>query len=627
MLPLWIHFLLLLSIFSTGALTYYAWRQRRVSGAMPFAALMGLVAVWCTTYEIEILSPSFAAKLLWTDVQFVAIAFTPLAWLAFALAYSGQEQWLTRRNLALSMVIPTLTSIFVVTNPLHHLMWETFTYQPGISDLQNVEGPWFWVHTYYSYLLMLTGIGLYVRMYVRTQGIYRRQALIAIFGTAVPFSINMLYVFKLLPTPPLDITPPAFALSGIIFGWGLFRFHLLDIVPVAREVVIENMPDGMFVVDKHGRIVDINPAMRRILGLLGSEQVIGRPAMRYLRPWKDLVRRFISAPQAKAELSVGHGPNRQWYDMRIAPVRNRRGQQVGRLIVLRDVTERKQAEEELQRANQEIRQFNEQLEQMVQERTRQLEEANRKLAELDRQKSDFIKVAAHELRTPLTVLKGYSQVLLQDPSYSQSADKHSLLEGILHGTQRMHQIVNDLLDVSRIDTQAMQVAAAPVRLYDVAERAYNLIAEDVHQRGITFSAQELHGLPLVNADPDLLRRAFYHLLTNAVKYTPDGGRVWVHGQVDEARRQVEVIFSDTGIGIAPEALGMIFEKFYRTGEIALHSSGRTKFKGGGPGLGLAIVRGIVLAHGGEIWVESAGYDEQTCPGSHFHLRLPLYERN
>ncbi|GAB4531596.1 MAG: hypothetical protein Fur0018_19720 [Anaerolineales bacterium] len=590
---------------------------------MLFAALMGLVTVWCTAYEIEILSPSFAAKLLWTDVQFAAIALTPTAWLVFALAYSGQERWLTRLNFSLLLVIPILTIGFAFTNPLHHLMWQNFTYHPGISDLQNVAGQWFWVHTYYSYALILIGMGLYVRMYLHNEGLYRQQALIAMLGALFPFCINALYVFSLLPAPPLDITPLTFALSGLIFGWGLFRFHLLDIVPVARELVIENMPDGMFVVDEHGRMVDINPAMRHILGLLGSEQVIGRPAMRFLRPWKDLVRRYLRAPQAAAEVSVGSGNNRQWYDMRISPVRNRQGRPMGRVVVFRNITERKQVEEELRRANEEIRRFNEQLERMVQQRTEELQAAYSKLETLDRNKTDFIKVAAHELRTPLTVLKGYTQVLLQDPLLAQFPEKRDLLNGILSGEQRMHQVVNDLLDVSRIDTQAMKVAIEPVRLYDAVTRAFSLIAEDTARRKIAFSAEEIRALPIIHADPDLLRRAFYHLLTNAVKYTPDGGRVWVHGQVDEFHRQVEVLVSDTGIGIDPDALSMVFEKFYRTGEIALHSSGRTKFKGGGPGLGLAIVRGIIQAHGGRIWAESPGYDEETCPGSHFHILLPL----
>jgi len=128
---------------------------------------------------------------------------------------------------------------------------------------------------------------------------------------------------------------------------------------------------------------------------------------------------------------------------------------------------------------------------------------------------------------------------------------------------------------------------------------------------------------LIYADPDLLYKLLYHLVMNAIKYTPDGGTITVQGQVLEAEGEVELSVRDTGIGIDREHLELIFEKFYQTGEVTLHSSGRTKFKGGGPGLGLSIARGIVEAHGGRIWAESAGYDEDKNPGSCFYVRLPL----
>ncbi len=622
-IPLWSTALLLLAGTTTGFLAWYAGRRREVGGATAFAVLMGAVTLWTLSYLAELLTPACTGKLLWTDLEFTGIALSPPAWLAFAMQYTGMGKRLTPRFLGGILALPTLTILLVLTNPWHTLMWAGFTCVPGRTDLQNLAAPWFWVHTYYSYLMIVTGIVLYVRMYLRSTGLYRRQALIAVLGAIFPLGFNMLYVFSRVP-PPMDFTPFTFTASGLIFGWGLFRFHMLDVVPVARDLLIESMPDGMFVVDEHGRMVDINPAMRRILGLLGSEPVVGLPAMRFLRPWRDLVRKYLRSPQASGEVSAGRGENRRWYDLRMSPLHNSRGRTIGRLILLRDITERKRAAEELRQANAEIRRFNEELESMVAQRTAELQTAYRKLEALDRTKTDFIQVAAHELRTPLTVLRGYTQVLLHDPLLAAHEDKRALLEGILSGEQRLHQIVNDLLDVSRIDARSLKISSEPVRLYDVAVSAFGIIADAVAGRGIAFSAEEIRSLPLVHGDPDLLHRALYHLFTNAVKYTPDGGRVWLEGRALPGGKQVELVVADSGIGIAPEHLEMVFEKFYRTGEIALHSSGRTKFKGGGPGLGLAIVRGIIQAHNGRIWAESPGYDEETCPGSRFHILLPRY---
>jgi signal transduction histidine kinase len=133
----------------------------------------------------------------------------------------------------------------------------------------------------------------------------------------------------------------------------------------------------------------------------------------------------------------------------------------------------------------------------------------------------------------------------------------------------------------------------------------------------------------IEADLEGLRKVFFHVIGNAIKYTPDGGTITIRGRSLEPgelglpQGGVEVVVADTGIGIDPAVKDLIFVKFYQTGEVSLHSSGKTKFKGGGPGLGLAISKGIVAAHGGLIWVESPGYDELNFPGSQFHVVLPI----
>ena len=130
---------------------------------------------------------------------------------------------------------------------------------------------------------------------------------------------------------------------------------------------------------------------------------------------------------------------------------------------------------------------------------------------------------------------------------------------------------------------------------------------------------------MIDVDVEMMRKVFYHVIMNAIKYTPDGGKVSVSGKVieDSNKPEVEITVSDTGIGIAPQNHELVFEKFYQTGEVMLHSSGKTKFKGGGPGLGLAIARGIVEAHGGRIWLDSPGHDEETNPGTTVYVRLPV----
>ncbi len=274
----------------------------------------------------------------------------------------------------------------------------------------------------------------------------------------------------------------------------------------------------------------------------------------------------------------------------------------------------------------EITRFNEQLEQMVAERTEELNKAYQTLEKLDRNKSDFINVTAHELRTPLTVIRGYTQVLQSSPVLVKNLELKPLLDGILSGTQRLHGIVNSMLDIAKIDSATLSATKHSLDIGGLLEHLVLEFEPALLERRLTVILEGMATLPLVQADTDLLHKVFDNLLSNAIKYTPDGGSITITGQSlpdNLAPEAVEISVRDTGIGIVPEHLELIFEKFYQMGEVAVHSSGRTKFKGGGPGLGLAIARGIVEAHGGRLWAESSGCDEAVCPGSTFHVLLPV----
>lgn len=276
------------------------------------------------------------------------------------------------------------------------------------------------------------------------------------------------------------------------------------------------------------------------------------------------------------------------------------------------------------RLYQRIARFNQELEQKVEERTEELSLAYSRLEQMDRAKSDFIEVASHELRTPITVLRGYSDMLLLEESVRQNEFQQQLIKGIHSGAVRMHDVVNDMLDVVKIDNENLLLCPTEISMKDVLTTVVVNLETALTERHLRLTMACLDKLPPINADPELLHKVFTQLVLNAIKYTPDGGKIEVRGEtaVVADKAGIQVAITDTGIGIDPQYHDLIFSKFYQTGKVALHSSGKTKFKGGGPGLGLAIARGIVNAHEGYIWVESEGYDEATCPGSTFYVFLP-----
>jgi signal transduction histidine kinase len=255
-----------------------------------------------------------------------------------------------------------------------------------------------------------------------------------------------------------------------------------------------------------------------------------------------------------------------------------------------------------------------------------LQNTNKVLHHLDRNKLEFIQVAAHELRTPLTVLKGYVNVLRSFPDIKTNAALDEVIDGITKGADRMHEVVNMMLDVTRIDSELVKLRASPVPVKRVISDAIHDLAKAARERNIEIIVNNDHETPNINADPTLIQKALYHLLVNAIKFTPDGGKVTFHSRpitLENDVPGVEISITDTGIGLDAEHHELVFEKFYQVGDVAIHSSGRTTFKGGGPGLGLAIVRGVARAHGGKAWVESSGHDEVNFPGCTFYLQLPI----
>jgi len=267
----------------------------------------------------------------------------------------------------------------------------------------------------------------------------------------------------------------------------------------------------------------------------------------------------------------------------------------------------------------ETRQFNRQLEEKVRERTQELQEAYTLLKKLDKTKADFITIASHELRTPLTIANANNQMLMDDDDVKQNAYLQKRVSSIDDALIRMETVVSSMLDMAKIDSQSLDLHVAPMNIIMLIRIVSGQLARASTDRNIDITIEPMT-LPDIMGDMGALQKVFHHLIINAIKYTPDGGHITISGRATGAG--VKIVVMDTGIGIAPELHKVIFDKFYQTGQVMLHSSGKTTFKGGGSGLGLAIAKGIVEGHNGRLWVESDGYDEERCPGSAFHLILP-----
>ncbi len=589
LLPYAISFLISLSV------AVYAWQRRSVPGARAFALAAASQAAWTFGYIFELNSDTLAAKLFWDNMQFVASFIWPLVFLSFALAYTGRS--FKRPYLAwLLLSAPFLLFVgFLLTDRFHGWIRPSANLIPGepFAALTYEFTTALWLVSSYAYILIFVPLYLLIVTFIRSQELYRRQMLIVVTGALIPLVGVLLTLLGVTFTFQRDTTPVTFAISNLLIAWGLFRYRLFDIVPVARDTVFDGISDYVLVLDANNRLVDINPAAQRALGVPAS-QLIGQPAMQVLTAWGDLVSEFGPETSLKTEIKINRQGHTRFLALRITPLHSRnasnRGSN-GRIIVARDVTERKRAE------------------QMLEERSEQLQAANEELRILSQVKDEFVANVSHELRTPLTNIKLYHDLLTRYPHRQEQ-----YLAVLQRETDRLETLIEDLLLLSRLDREVVELKFENVDLNMLVENMVHDRQALAESRGLKLTVRLSATAVLVQADATLVSQALSVLLTNATNYTPAGGAIEVYTEVECSNDHNWAGFcvQDTGPGIIPAEQEKLFSRFFR-GEAA-HSSHTA-----GTGLGLAIAKEIIDRHHGRITIESTGIPGQ---GAAFHVWLP-----
>jgi PAS domain S-box-containing protein len=340
-------FPLLMSTAISAALALYAWKRRPVAGAGAFTLLMLAVAEWSLVYLLRLISVDLAVKLFWAKVRYLGIVVVPTAWLAFVLQYTGRERWLTPRNMAILAVEPLVMLLIVWTNDWHGWYWSDvdLVTSGSLSLWSATYGPARWVHAVYTYGILLLSTLLLVLALVRSPHLYRGRIAVLLICSLVPLVGDLLSTYDLISFP-LDLTPFAFTVTGLMIAFGISRLGLFDIVPVARSAVVDSLSSGMVVLDLCNCVVDINPAAERIIGQPASK-VIGQPLDRVWTGESDLIERYCDVTEAHDEITMGEGRLQRHYDLRISSLRDDRDRLSGRLIIVHDITERKRAEADL----------------------------------------------------------------------------------------------------------------------------------------------------------------------------------------------------------------------------------------------------------------------------------------
>jgi diguanylate cyclase (GGDEF)-like protein/PAS domain S-box-containing protein len=323
--------------------------RRESAGATALGGVLLSACIWSSAYAVTWSLTGLNEKMLWLKIMYFGVVAVPTLFLIFVLKITRYENWLTARHLFLLSLIPALI-LGLVWGHISFMFSQIELRQlDGLGVLHLERGPGFWLHTLYSYALSLASFYVLAANSLRANPFFRRQYLIILIGSILPFAASIFTQLSYEELADLDLTPIATGISGILYVYAIFRHQFMDLLPIARGHLIESMSDGVLVLDAQGRIVDINPAMKDFLHT-EPEGLIGRHIASVMHNWTHSLELLLSGLETHTEITLPHKPAR-YLDLRISSLHDENNQLSGRLIIFRDVTERKEVERDLRRVN------------------------------------------------------------------------------------------------------------------------------------------------------------------------------------------------------------------------------------------------------------------------------------
>lgn len=548
---------LYISALVAAGLALYAYRRRSVPAGTEMVLLLAAVSFWSLMSALEGSFTSLTAKTVFSVLSYLGSQSTPVLFFLFALRYTQQDQWLTRRRTAALFIVPLASFLMAVTNGWHHLLWTSITLERSWAGLTGVfgHGPWYWFEIAYSYFFLLLGIIALARAAFSRHRLYSRQARIILLAVLIPWAGNIIYTFLPTSVKSLDLTPIAFTITGVLIASAVFRYRLLDLGPIARNVLFEGIRDVMIALDRGNRLIDVNPVARDLIGSPESE-IIGRPAEEVFATWPELLERLGPDPApVQGEVETTLDGVRRYYDLHVWPLLGRSGRLLGRLVNLHDMTELRLAQEELHRIN----------------------------AELD----GYAHTVSHDLKGPLTAISLANETLeklLGMPEAAERDDNISKMSEIISSNMRkMAGLINGLLLLAEAGQEPARVGKVDVQ--EVVARVLEERAQDITKRGVRVEAGELD---TIRADPTHMYQLFSNIIGNAVKHNDSPEPLVEVALLESDGGLHRYLLRDNGSGIPPDDIDRIFTPFFKSG------------KTGDTGLGLSTAMRIAEVYGGGI---------------------------
>jgi signal transduction histidine kinase len=569
----------IITSFISFFVAFLAFQRKALTGAKELAWLMVAAGTGAFWIIFETAATTMTGKIFWSKLEYLGGLATPVLYLIFVLRFTGKDKFLSLRNILLLFLIPAFTWGLTLTNEKHNLIWSGFSSISGKTNLMEYyHGMWFWIgYIAYSYVMLSVSV-VYLVSFIRNQAnTFRAQALVVLAGGSFPWIINVIYLTGWNLVPGLDLTPVSITLSGLLAAGAILNFHFLDLVPVARETLVEILPDGIIALDSQNRVQDINKSAMFYLGTM-NKRIIGHPVGSSGASRPELLSAATNN-NCFERIEVQLNDETRTFSITKQDIRNQQG---SRLVIIHDITDQEKAAKELRQARD-------------------------RAEESESLKSAFLANMSHEIRTPMNGILGFAELLKMSDI---TGEEHQLyLDNIQKAGERMLSIINDIIDISKIESGQMQASFSNANINMQIESIASLLTPEAEAKGINLVYK--NSLPMsesiIKTDPDKTYAIITKLASNAIKFTSSG---LVEFGYEKKGHFLEFFVKDTGIGIPAEHKNFIFERF-RQGSDSLTRNYD------GAGLGLSISKAFVEMLGGNIWFES-----EVGKGSEFYFSLP-----
>lgn len=545
-----------------------------------FGGLMLAIAIWAAAYGLELASSSLSQMLFWINVEYIGIASLPTLWIVFIIKFIGKDKWLKVPLVGPLFLFSLCTLLMVWTNPYHHLHYQhTSVYPGGVFPLLSIKpGIWYYLNTAYFYFLLAWGIYLLISRFSRTEPIFKIQTSIILIGALTPWFVNLLYLLGIRPFHHLDLTPFAFLFSVLVIAIGLLRFRLFDVVPIARDKVIEAMKEGYLVLDAQGRIVDINSILINILN--GSKKEMIGKSLRYYFSSQEVAEK-LQNPDYEGDIDISFDVEGKphFFEIRCKTLFEKNTVFSGRLLMFRDITEYKRAHIKLQTQATELK-------------------------DLNQVKDRLLSIISHDLRGPLASL---TQVLeLNEQGHISEEEVQQVLPNLSKNLNYTVELFENLLFWAKGQLNGEVINPVELDLIKLINEKIAFFSSKIEEKKIHIKEPEAKKV-WVYADQVMVEIVIRNLLSNAIKFCHAGDEISF--EIKEGVSTVILCIIDTGVGIAPENV----ERIFKIETFSTRGTGDEQ----GTGLGLALSKDFIEKNGGKIWLEST-----PGVGTTFYVSIP-----